>query len=128
MTRAYSSAIAAISHPSRITRTRFSFFYVLFVCLADTIWACTRSADGSTYRVELGAPDQVIEALSNLVMAINQTADAAFLKQFAAQFDVDRYMRAMVVEWLISNPDSYSWRGNNWYDCCCCALSFCERS
>lgn len=73
------------------------------------------TANDGVYRVEIGAPDAAFAALRSLIKAINASTDASFLSSVTAQFDLDHYLRAMVIEWLISNPDSYSWRGNNWW-------------
>ncbi len=40
-----------------------------------------------------------------------------------AQFDLQRFVRYMVVETLVGNPDSYTMRGNNyWCEAALCVL------
>jgi len=54
--------------------------------------------------------------LVSLVEALdpNITSDAMFPATINQVFDVDMYLRTLVVEICTGNPDSYTGRGNNW--------------
>jgi hypothetical protein len=62
------------------------------------------------YEVKLGNETAAYALLEALVAAVNNQFD-----RVASLFKTDRFLRYMVVEWHVGNPDSYSWRGNNWW-------------
>jgi spore coat protein CotH len=62
------------------------------------------------YVVALGNETQVYAELSALITAVSTD-----FSNVSSMFDLTRFLRFMPIEWLTGNPDSYSWRGNNWW-------------
>jgi hypothetical protein len=68
-----------------------------------------------SYEVDLGSKNSVRTNLISLIKVINITDDNIFIQELAKIFDIRRFLRYMVVEYLISNPDGYSWYNNNYW-------------
>ncbi len=64
----------------------------------------------SNYEVELGDASAGYSMLAQLIAAAGSDFGG-----IASLFHLNHFLRYMVIEWLSGNPDSYSWRGNNWW-------------
>lgn len=67
------------------------------------------------YKVEFGKTSRVMEGLIKLIKAVNNPDDIAFVEETGAIFNLNHFLRYMVIETSLGNPDSYTWRGNNWF-------------
>jgi len=67
------------------------------------------------YEVDVGSKKVVKTALIDLVKVIAIPDDNTFQQQLIQTFDIERFIRYLVIEYLIGNPDGYTWRGNNWW-------------
>lgn len=81
---------------------------------AQLVPSANYSATGN-YKLADGDPQVVWPALAAIVNAVNAPDNATFLANTSSLFHVDHFLRYMAVEFLSGNPDSYSWRGNNWW-------------
>ncbi len=62
------------------------------------------------YEVKMGDEGHAYDLLASLILTANNDFVHVWQKM-----RIGKFMRYMVIEWLIGNPDSYSWRGNNWW-------------
>jgi len=67
------------------------------------------------YEVDVGSKKVVKTAMIDLVKILMIPNNNTFQQQLIQTFDINRFVRYMVIEYLISNPDGYTWRGNNWW-------------
>eukprot|EP01124_Arcella_intermedia_P018938 TRINITY_DN26062_c0_g1_i1.p1 TRINITY_DN26062_c0_g1~~TRINITY_DN26062_c0_g1_i1.p1 ORF type:complete len:641 (+),score=124.27 TRINITY_DN26062_c0_g1_i1:40-1923(+) len=67
------------------------------------------------HSVKVGPYEEVFAKMVNLMKVIDIEEDGLFLEELSKIFDINKFLRYMVIEFLTSNPNGYSWSNNNFW-------------